>query len=447
MTPYQLLRFALLLPMFSFGLAHAEPTELELRLVEQVDANNANAVALLERLVNVNSGTMNQTGVKAVGEVLATEFKQLGFSTRWEDGKSFARAGHLIAEKHGTGGGTYGSTAAAPRLLLIGHLDTVFELNSPFQRFELLQNNQAKGPGTTDMKGGNVIIVEALRALKAVGELDSMDITVVLTGDEELSGRPLTLSKKALIDAAEYADIALGFENGDGKPTTANVSRRGSVGWTLSIKGKPAHSSQVFREDIGPGAIYEAARVLGRFYTDLRQEDLLTFNPGKILGGTTLTHDTQTNSGTVYGKNNIVAESAIVIGDIRAISEEQLARVQAKMTDIVAQSYPHTQGTITFSEGYPAMAPTAGNQKLLEIYSQVSQDIGFGEVVAVNPLRAGAADVSFTANQVDMAIDGLGMGGTGAHTLSETGDLDTLAQQAKRAAILMLRLQTIRESL
>ncbi|MFT4821715.1 MAG: glutamate carboxypeptidase [Candidatus Azotimanducaceae bacterium] len=200
----------------------------------------------------------------------------------------------------------------------------------------------------------------------------------------------------------------------------------------------------MFREDIGPGAIYEAARILNRFYTDLRNEDLLTFNPGKILGGTTVTHDKQTSSGTVYGKNNVVAESALVTGDIRAISEEQLARVKAMMTDIVAQSYPHTQATITFSDGYPAMAPTAGNQRLLGIYSQISEDLGYGKVVAVNPLRAGAADVSFTADQVDMAIDGLGMGGTGAHTVKEIGDMNTLAQQAKRAAVLMLRLQTSR---
>jgi glutamate carboxypeptidase len=427
----------LLLPAFSLGLVNAEPTKLETQMVGHIEANNGNAVKLLERLVNINSGTMNLDGVREVGQVLSAEFDDLGFDTRWEDGTSFARAGHLIAEHHGTGGG--------PRLLLIGHLDTVFEPDSPFQRFELLPDNHAKGPGIADMKGGNVIILEAIRALKAVGQLQQMDITVVMTGDEELSGRPLALSKKALIDAANYADIALGFENGDGKPTTANVSRRGSIGWVLSIKGKPAHSSQVFREDIGPGAIYEAARILTRFYTDLRQEDLLTFNPGKILGGTTVTHDNQTKSGTAYGKDNIVAESALVTGDIRAISEEQLARVKTKMTSIVAESYPHTQGVITFSEGYPAMAPTPGNQRLLDMYSQISQDLGYGEVVAVNPLRAGAADVSFTADQVDMAIDGLGMGGTEGHTAKETGNLNTLAQQAKRAALLMLRLQTLDE--
>ncbi|NQV66758.1 MAG: M20/M25/M40 family metallo-hydrolase, partial [SAR86 cluster bacterium] len=247
-------------------------SELEQRIVIEVDNNNSKAIALLTELVNINSGTMNFKGVKAVGELLMTEFNQLEFNSRWEEGSAFNRAGHLVAEHRGNGSG--------PKFLLIGHLDTVFEADSPFQKFELLDNQIARGPGIGDMKGGNVIILEALRALKAVGALKAMDITVVMTGDEELSGRPLALSKKALIDAAKYADIALGFENGDGNPATANVSRRGSIGWKLTVTGKPAHSSQIFREDIGAGAIYEAARILTQFYAELRQEDLLTFNPG-----------------------------------------------------------------------------------------------------------------------------------------------------------------------
>ena len=408
-------------------------SDLEQRILIEVDNNNSQAIALLTELVNINSGTMNFEGVKAVGGLLMTEFNQLGFNSRWEAGSAFNRAGHLVAEHRGNGSG--------PKFLMIGHLDTVFEADSPFQKFELLDNQIARGPGIGDMKGGNIIILEALRALKAVGALEAMDITVVMTGDEELSGRPLALSKKALIDAAKYADIALGFENGDGNPATANVSRRGSIGWKLTVTGKPAHSSQIFREDIGPGAIYEAARILTQFYAELRQEDLLTFNPGNILGGTKVTFDDQTKTGTAFGKDNIIAETALVTGDIRAISEIQLNRVKTKMQAIVAASYPHTRGVIEFSEGYPAMAPTAGNKRLLEIYSGVSQDLGFGEVTAVNPLRAGAADVSFTADYVDMAIDALGLGSNKGHTAAETGDLATLPTQTKRAAILLLRLQ------
>ena len=273
-----------------------------------------------------------------------------------------------------------------------------------------------------------------------MGELENMDITVIMTGDEELSGRPLSLSKGDLISAAEYADIALGFENGDGDPGTANISRRSSSGWTLEVTGRPSHSSQVFREDVGAGAIYEASRILMSFYTQLRSEELLTFNPGRIMGGTSVTHDAASNSGTTFGKNNVVAETAIVTGDIRAVSPEQLARVQDAMRALAADNLPHTSATLSFDDGYPPLAPTDGNRELLAIYSRASQDLGYGAVVAVNPLFAGAADVSFTAAHVDKAIDGLGMSGSAGHTVEETGILSALLQQAKRAALLMYRL-------
>src|SRR6185437_716072 len=100
----------------------------ERAVARAVDAHNADALALLERIVNINSGTMNFAGVRKVGDVLRTQFDALGFTTRWVEGATFRRAGHLIAEHPGPG----------PKLLLIGHLDTVFEPSSPFQKFERL---------------------------------------------------------------------------------------------------------------------------------------------------------------------------------------------------------------------------------------------------------------------------------------------------------------------
>ncbi|MEQ9264664.1 MAG: M20/M25/M40 family metallo-hydrolase [Balneolaceae bacterium] len=422
----------IILLMSSVTTSKAQVSDIEQQMIEYIDETNTAALELLIKTININSGSMNFEGVREVGRVLSLEFDKLGFETRWEDGKDFNRAGHLVAEYRGAN--------ATKKLLLIGHLDTVFELDSPFQKFEMVNDSVARAPGIADMKGGNVIILQALGALKAVEALDNLDITVVMTGDEELSGKPLSLSKKALIDAAKYADIAIGFENGDGNPGTANISRRGSIGWTLTVGGKPAHSSQVFREDIGAGAIYEAARILTSFYDELRSEEYLTFNPGKIIGGTTVTHDPSSNSGTTFGKNNIVAETAIVTGDIRAVSKEQLARVKEKMQEIVSTNYPHTSAEIVFSDGYPPMAPTKGNEELLSIYNKVSMDLGLGEVVAVNPLRAGAADVSFTAEYVDMAIDALGMSGDNDHTVEEVGFLNALPSQSKRAAVLLYRL-------
>lgn len=411
---------------------HAQLDATEQQMVAHIDATNEAALQLMIRTININSGTMNFDGVREVGAVLGQEFDALGFETSWVDGTPFNRAGHLVAELH--------NETEGPKLLLIGHLDTVFEPDSPFQTFALLDDNTATGPGIADMKGGNVIILQALSALKEVGMLEQMDITVVLTGDEELSGSPRELGKKALIDAAIYADIAIGFENGDGDPRTANISRRGSSGWTLSVTGKPSHSSQIFREDIGPGAIFETARILMFFYQDLQQEENLTFNPGRIIGGTTVSMNGEESAGTAFGKNNVVAESAMVTGDMRAVSLEQLERARARMSEIVADNFTHTSATITFSDGYPPLASTPGNAQLLGIYSEASQDLGLGVVTAVNPRLAGAADISFTAGHVEMAIDGLGMSGTAGHTVDETGFLDALPKQSKRAALLMYRL-------
>jgi len=427
------LNIALLSLLISWQLpALAQLDNAEQTMVDFIDDSNAAAEQLLIESVNTNSGTMNFAGVRAVADHMMPHFDALGFDTRWEDGSAFGRAGHLIAEMRGDGEG--------PKLLLIGHLDTVFEPSSPFQTFERIDAERATGPGLTDMKGGNLIMLQALRALDEIGQLQDMDITVVITGDEELSGDPLSLSKKAIIDAAEYADIAIGFEDGDGNPATANISRRGSSGWTLNVKGTPAHSSQVFREDIGPGAIYETARILLLFLENLQQEENLTFNPGRILGGSEITHDIESSSGSAFGKNNVVAESALVTGDLRAVSLEQLARARNTMREIVAANFPHTSAQISFDDGYPPLAPTAGNAELLEVYSQASADLGLGRVTAVNPRLAGAADVSFTSGLVDMAIDGLGLSGSGGHTVDETAVMTALPSQSKRAALLMYRL-------
>jgi len=392
-------------------------------------------MALLEQVVNINSGTMNFDGVKKIGDIFRKEFAALGFETRWVDGTAFERSGHLVAEHRGTG----------PRLLLIGHLDTVFEADSPFQRFQIIDDSTASGPGIGDMKGGDVIIVQALVALHEVGVLKNMNITVVMTGDEERSGRPLDLARKDLIEAAKAADIAIGFENGDGDPTTAIVTRRGSTGWTLRVKGKPAHSSQIFREDVGAGAIYEAARILNAFYEKLAGEQYLTFNPGLILGGTDVDYEASQARGSAFGKNNVVAGQVVVSGDLRTISPAQLERAKATMQAIVSQHRPQTSAGLKFRDSYPPLAPTAGNRRLLKIFDQVSRDLGFGPVTEVDPMRAGAADVSFTAGHVEMAIDGLGLGGADDHTVNETGDLRTLPMQTKRAAVLLYRLSKIKK--
>jgi glutamate carboxypeptidase len=403
---------------------------IERRITSAVDQRSAEALALLERVVNINSGTMNFEGVRKVGDAFRAELDALGFATRWVDGAGFKRAGHLVAERNGRG----------PRLLLIGHLDTVFEPRSPFQQFERLSDTTARGPGVIDMKGGDVIIVEALRALKTAGVLDRLSITVVMHGDEEDAGAPLDSARAALTDAAKRSQYALGFEDGSGDPHTAVISRRSAGSWTLRTTGVPGHSSQIFRDEFGAGALFEAARFLQVFRERLSGQQYLTFNPGVVLGGSEVKYDTAQGGGTAFGKTNVIAKEAIVSGDLRALSPEQLAKARATMREVVAQHLPKTTAELTYDDGYPPMAPTDGNRRVLAAYDSVSRALGFGEVGAVDPSRAGAADVSFAAPFVPNAIDALGLAGWDDHSDKETADLRWLPKQTKRAALLIYRL-------
>lgn len=415
--------------------AHAQAaasslSSTERAIVRAVDTRNATGLALLQRLVDINSGTLNLAGVRAVGDVLRAQLDSLGFATRWVDGARFHRAGHLVAERRGPG----------PKLLLIGHLDTVFEPSSPFQRFQRLDDSTARGPGIIDMKGGDVIIVQALRALRDAGALGRMNVTVVYDGDEEEPGAPLDSARAALVQAARGASAAIGFEDGPGDPRYAVVARRGAGSWKLVTTGVAGHSSQIFTPQIGAGAANEAARIITEMYARLSREQYLTFNPGLVVAGSAAAVDTTGTTGTAAGKTNVVADRAIVTGDIRTLSPEQLARTKQAMRDIVARHLPRTTADITFDDGYPPMAPSAGNLRLLAMYDRVSRDLGFGPVASVDPSRAGAADVAFVASLVPMVIDGVGLSGHDDHSEKETADLRMLPVQTERAALLLYRL-------
>lgn len=402
----------------------------ESAIAAAIDARRADAVALLKASVEINSGTMNVAGVRQVGELFAREFRDIGFDTEWVEGAAFKRAGHLVAS-----GGDSG-----PRVLLIGHLDTVFPANGAFQDWTVLEDGRVQAPGITDMKGGNVIMLEALRALREVGVLDGLQVRAVLTGDEEDRGRPLAVANRALLDAARWADYAIGFEDGDGDVETAVIARRGSSDWQLSTTGRPAHSSQIFREDIGDGAAFELARILNAWREALAGEANLTFNPGLVMAGTDIRHDSANTRGEVFGKGNVIAQTAVATGGIRALSPQQLEAAVDRMRTIAADNLTGTSAEFIFDAGYPPMPPSDANRDLLALYSDASEALGFGEVRAVDPRRAGAADVSFTAPYVKAALDGIGMMGTGGHTVDETAALDTLRSQSQRAALFLFRI-------
>ena len=411
--------------------AAAALSPAELRMAVTVDAEYERTVALLQRLVDRNSGTMNFAGVEAVGTMMRAELEALGFTVTWQPMGAVKRAGHLIATHKGMSG--------TKRLLLIGHLDTVFEADSPFQKF-VRNGDEATGPGVGDDKGGMVVMLSALRAMKAAGTLAGTNIEVVLTGDEEDAGDPVAIARAALIAAGRRADAALDFEGlsiEDGRDM-GSIARRSSNSWTLNTIGKSGHSSRIFSTEFGDGAVNELVRILARFRKELPEPNL-TFNTGLVAGGATAALDADQVRATATGKGNIIASTAVARGDFRTLSEEQTERVRAKMQAIVADHAPGTTATITFESGYPAMAPTAGNRALLDRLNGINRDLALPEMAPLDPLKRGAGDISFVAADVDGLV-GLGLASRGDHAPGETADLASIRRQAKRAAILMSRL-------
>ena len=429
MKPFALLALLLLAVPAA---AAAELSPAERRITRTVEQEQERTVGLLERLVNQNSGTLNLEGVAAVGRMMRAELEPLGFEVRWVEMGETGRAGHIVATHRGNGRGK--------RLLLIGHLDTVFEADSPFQRFTR-EGNRAVGPGVGDDKGGLVVIVAALRAMQAAGTLRGADIEIVLTGDEERPGAPIAVARRDLIEAGRRADVALEFENlaREGGRDFGTVARRSSTSWTLRTSGRTGHSSGVFGSDLGYGAIYEMARILDAFRRELPESNL-TFNVGVMAGGTPAEIDADGFRVTASGKTNIVAQTAVARGDIRTLSAEQETRIRARMQEIVALHLPQTDAELAFAEdGYPPMAPTEGNRRVLARLNAVNRDLGLAEMPEYDPARRGAADSSFVAADTDV-LAGLGAAGGGAHAEGEHIELDSLVRSAQRAAILITRL-------
>lgn len=412
--------------------AAAKLSKAESGMAKTVTAEQDRSLALLEKLVNQNSGSLNLEGVEKVGQMMRAELEPLGFKVEWKPMRDTGRAGHLIATHVGKPDGK--------RLLLIAHLDTVFEPDSPFQKFTRL-GDKGEGPGAGDDKGGMVVIVAALRAMQAAGTLKGANIEIHMTGDEEDAGSPIETARADLIAAGKRSDVALDFEGlvRDGGADMGSVARRSSDSWTVTATGKSAHSSGIFSAAAGDGAIYELTRILYRFRTELPEANL-TFNVGLIAGGQQAELDAGGIRAAVNGKTNIIAPIAIARGDLRALSPEQIERVKAKMTAIVAGHAPGTDAKIAFDPGgYPSMAPTDGNRALLAKLNSVNRDLGLAEMAPLDPLKRGAGDISFVAADVD-GLAGLGPYSTGDHAPGEAVDIPSIARQATRAAILMSRL-------
>lgn len=405
-------------------------TKTEKKIRNYVEKHSDEAINLLEKVVNINSGSLNIEGNRKVGAIFQQELDKLGFTTYWVTyPDSIKRSGHLFAEMRGGKG---------KKIVMIGHLDTVFELDHPFQKFSRNENT-AYGPGVTDMKSGDVSLLYTMKALHHIDALKDMDLTLVFIGDEEKLGAHASIVRKELISAGKWADIGLGFEGAHGMET-GTIARRSSSSWILTTTGIQGHSSQVFGETLGYGAIFEASRIINTFREELSEEQYLTFNPGVMLGGTDVAYDPIKARGTAFGKTNVVSQSVTAHGGIRTISMNQLEKAMVAMREIASRNLPGTTAKIEFKTSYPPMEPTKANYALLSKLESVNMDLGYGKLEPLDPSKRGAADISFVAPHVDEALAGMGPDGSGAHSENESLDLSSFPKTTARAAILIYRL-------
>ena len=428
------MRVSIIILFFCFPCLTAGLSDLEKKIVKKSKEQASKNLPLLEKIVNINSGTQNPEGIQKIAFLLRKEFDQLGMASSWIKIPQKNRAGHLFAKTKSSSG---------VKILIISHIDTVFSKKSPFQKFTK-KGTIASGPGVNDAKGGIVIILSALKALKMLGVLDQMNITVALMGDEEMpatdSQGPL---RSHLINIAKKSDVALGFEYAVETINKATIARRGYLSWSMEVSSQGGHSSKIFSKELGEGSNFSAFYILNNIRKAFKQHKYLTINPGLIIGGIQVELSKNGIKGMGFGKNNVIAQKTIITGDLRFLSAKQLLFAKKQLQKIISKSLNQTKAKITFNERdyYPPMPPSPSNKKLLELLSQTSKDLGYGEVSALDPGLRGTADIVFAVPYVKAAIDGLGVLGTGAHSEKESIDLNSFPKLIQRTALLLYRLR------
>ncbi|MEO5591213.1 MAG: M20/M25/M40 family metallo-hydrolase [Chitinophagaceae bacterium] len=408
----------------------AQPlSKTEQKIAASINAAMPAAIQLLKESVNINSGTFNIEGVKKTGQLYAKELEALGFTVTWITmPDSLKRAGHLVAYRKGKKG---------KKLLLIGHLDTVFEPDMPPNPFTMLNDTTATGQGVNDMKGGDVLVITALKALQQQKLLDNTTITVYFTGDEENAGEPRAISRGDFIERSKQHDIALAFEGATGLNTVA-TARRGASDWKLEVTAAQAHSSGIFGK-AGYGSIYEATRIINTFREKLSSQPFLTLNPALFIGGSDVQYDDIAQKGSTSSKTNIISPKTVVIGDLRFLTESQKENARDTMRAIVSQHLAATNAFISFRDGIPSMPPTPGNDSLVKTVNEVSMALGYGEVTAGDPGLRGAGDISYIAANLN-CLDGLGASGKGSHAPGEIINLSEYPKLIRRTALIIYRL-------
>ncbi|GCE26450.1 glutamate carboxypeptidase [Dictyobacter alpinus] len=367
--------------------------------VERAEELMASFFADLQTVVNIDSGTYLRSGVNQVGQYLQQRFQQMGLQTCF-DKQAKEYGDHLVAVHTGT-------NPQGPRLLLVGHMDTVFPdgeaLRRPFSRSYLKGVEIAKGPGVLDMKSGLLMGIYALRLLIEAQAVDYQTLTFVCNSDEEI-GSP---SSRALIGRlAQESDAVLVLE--PGRVLNRIVSaRKGIANYRVAVQGLSSHAG--VEPDKGRNAIVELAHQVVALQAINGTIPGATLNVGIIRGGE---------------RTNIVPDYAYCDIDVRVRDRAGLEAIEAAMQRVTV--HPMLDGTvITLSSGVKN-APferTAASQQLVQLVREVGTTLGL-EIEDVS--SGGASDANTTAGLGVPTIDGLGATGGLAHNPDEYIEVEHL---------------------
>jgi len=360
-------------------------------------------LALLQRMVEIESPSDNKAAVDKMGEFLAQEFQNQGGQVKVHKAADYGN--HLQIE--------FAGTKDQKPVMLLGHYDTVWPLGTlagmPFR----VEAGRAYGPGVLDMKAGIVMMMFALRALKEA-KANHRPVTIFLDTDEEVgsaSSRPITEA------IARDCEAVLVLEPAQGPQGFLKTSRKGVGDFTIRVRGRASHSGVDFER--GQSAIIELARQILEVTKFVDVSRGITVNPGVIQGGT---------------RSNVVAAEASAEVDIRVARMADKAELEQKFANLRPFN-PQCKLEITGGLNRPPMERTSGTVRLFEIAQRLAKDIG---IDLRESSTGGGSDGNFTSALGIPTLDGLGAVGEGAHAANESVVLDELPKRTAILAVLII---------
>lgn len=374
-----------------------------------IESRREEMLAVWEKLVNMESGTLHKGDVDKVAQFLKETVEGFGGRACLVE---LSRAGNgLVAE--------FGTPTEKPHICFLGHFDTVFPQGTAGKRPFKIQEGKAYGPGVLDMKAGVVIQLYAAQALMEAGYTDRL-IRVVLAGDEE-SMHSTSDMPRVFEEQCRGAVAAFNFETGD-VDNALVVGRKGTVAYDITVEGVSVHAGR--EPEKGRSAILEMAHKIVDIQALTDYDKGLTFNVGTVKGGIV---------------RNAVPDHAEIGVDVRVIETEQLDYVDKKITEIVGKTY--VDGTTTTCIRTTGMAPmprTDGNERLFALVKSVSEELGYGTPAAI--VSGGGSDSAYSVRVGVPTVDQMGVKGQWNHSDREYAVVESLFERTRLAIACVLKL-------